>query len=77
MNYRTLNERKMARLFAVADAMVDDNPMRLYPLIVSNAIEMHALHARLRSLMTEPIGYLEQVFNLLRDNDLLHLINEE
>lgn len=77
MMYRELNERKLARLFCLADAMVDDNPMRLYPTIVSGHAEMVALHAQLRGLMTEPIAYLEQVYNLLRDNNLLHLIHEE
>lgn len=76
--YRKLNEAQRRRLIWVSDSLIDNNPLLLLRLPAVNGAEsMRRLHAQLTGAVTEPIGYLEQVYNLLRDNNLLHLIQNE
>ena len=76
--YRELNEIQRYRLIMVSDSIIDNNPLWLLRLpAVDSSESALRLHAQLTGAATAPIGYLEQVYNLLRDNNLLHLITTE
>jgi hypothetical protein len=76
MNYSDLLERDRRRLIWVADAIVDDNPLWLLRLPRVGVQDVLPLHTQLKALFTTRPVYYEQVFNTLRDNKLLNLLEE-
>jgi len=77
-NYRDLLERERTRLIYVADAIVDKNPLWLLRLPGVGVNDVNPLFARLNAMFppTTPVGYYEQVFDALRDNLMLHLLED-
>lgn len=78
MNYDQLTEKIRRRLIWVADSVVDNNPLLLLRLASVRLEDALPLHARLNGLFPIRPVYYEQVYNTLRDNNMLALIlNEE
>lgn len=77
MNYDQLNEKTRRRLIWVADSVVDNNPLWLLRLASVRLEDVLPLHARLNGLFTTRPVYYEQVYNTLRDNNMLSLILTE
>lgn len=77
MNYDQLTEKTRRRLIWVADSIVDNNPLWLLRLASVRLEDALPLHARLKGLFTTRPVYYEQVYNTLRDNNMLALILTE
>ena len=75
--YQNLLERERRRLIYIADSIVDDNPLLLMRLTTVRVGDALHLHKQLTTLIggTRPV-YYEQVYNTLRDNNLLMLIED-
>jgi hypothetical protein len=74
MNYADLMEQQRRRLVWISDAIVDDNPLWLLRLSSVRMEDVFPLHAQLKGLFTTGPVYYEQVFNVLREHNLLSLI---
>ncbi len=76
MKYEDLLEKQRRRLIWIADSIVDNNPLWLLRLSSVRMEDVFPLHAQLKGLFTTCPVYYEQVFNALRDNNLMLLIEE-
>jgi hypothetical protein len=74
--YKDLLDRERRRLIWIADSIVDNNPLWLLRLDAVRLEDVFPLHAQLKAMFTadERIVYYEQVFNSLRDNNMLRLL---
>jgi hypothetical protein len=76
MKYEDISERQRRQLIWIADSIVDNNPLCLLRLKSIRTEDVLPLHSRISGLFATRPVYYEQVFNALRDNNMLYLIEE-